>query len=502
MKNSKSRFTLGLALACAAITFSLAVRGQAQALNYFADFNGANGWEPYASVVQATDGNFYGAANNGIYGNVGNMFRMTPSGKISSIYKFCSLPDCADGGGVESAPILGSDGNLYGVTTVGGGSGLTGDAGGTVFKMTLDGKYTVLYTFCSISDCADGATPNGIILGSDGNFYGTTVYGGVGDGGPGVIFKVTPSGAYTRLHAFCAEANCTDGEKPFFPPVEGNDGNFYGVAGDAGGGGVFYKVTSSGEYSVLYNFCDFTKGACPDGGYPYAIVKDADGNFVGTACCGSTAYGVVFKITPAGHYTVLHHFAPDGNLGAPAAPLILASDGNLYGTFIGSGSGSWGPFGWGSIYELTSGGELKGLYSFCRGCNSNGSATLGFSPLDPVFQATDGNFYGTTAYGGIGGDKGGAGDIGFGTVFQFSNGLGPLVQTVPVAGKAGQSVIILGNHLTGTTGVTFNGVAAAFTVESDTYIRATVPKGATTGMVSVDTPAGTLKSNPQFLVTN
>jgi uncharacterized repeat protein (TIGR03803 family) len=413
---------------------------------------------------------------------------------------FCSLPICADGGGVESAPILGSDGNLYGVTTVGGGSGF-GDAGGTVFRMTLDGKLTVVYTFCSMSNCADGATPNGIILGSDGNFYGTTVYGGVGDGGPGVIFKVTPAGTYTRLHAFCAEVNCTDGQKPFFPPVQGNDGNFYGVAGDGGtlGGGVFYKVTASGQYSVLYNFCNFQNGACPDGGYPNAIAKDAQGNFVGTAIGGTHGYGVVFKITPSGDYSVLNNFAPNGNLGGPQTPLTLASDGSLYGTFNGSGSGTWGPFGWGGIYQVTSGGELKGLYGFCPGCNSNGSTLLGFSPLDPVFQGTDGNFYGTTAFGGIGGNKGEA--FGFGTVFQFSNGLSPLVETVPAAGKAGQSVLILGNHLTGSTGVTFNGVAAAFTVESDTYIEATVPTGATTGTVSVVTPSGTLNGNPQFVVT-
>ena len=98
------------------------------------------------------------------------------------------------------------------------------------------------------------------------------------------------------------------------------------------------------------------------------------------------------------------------------------------------------------------------------------------------------------------GDYGGGG-VGFGTAFQFSNGLAPLVETVPVVGKAGQGIIILGNGLTGTTSVTFNGIPAEFTVESDTYIRATVPAGATTGMVSVDTPAGRLNSNPQFLVT-
>ncbi len=486
---------LTLAIACAALSFSLAACAQAQTMNYFADFNGSNGWEPYASVVQATDGNFYGAGTNGILGGGGNMFRMTPSGQITSIYEFCSLPGCADGAGVESAPVVGSDGNLYGVTVGGGGNSLTGSAGGTVFQMTLDGKLKVVYTFCSMSNCADGATPNGIILGGDGNFYGTTVYGGVGDGGPGVIFKVTPDGAYTRLHAFCAETNCTDGDKPFFPPVQGNDGNLYGVAGDGGtlGGGVFYKVTPSGDYSVIYNFCNFQNSACLDGGYPNAIAKDAEGNFVGTAIGGTSGYGVIFKITPSGQYTVLHNFAPNGNMGGPQTPLTLASDGNLYGTFNGSGSGTWGPFGRGGIYAVTSKGGFKMLYGFCPSCNSSG-----FSPLDPLFQGTDGNFYGTTAFGGIGGWKGEA--YGFGTVFQFSNNLNPFVQAVPATGKAGTSVIILGYALNETTGVTFNGVQANFTVESDTYIKATVPAGASTGKISVVTPSGTLNSNPQFVV--
>lgn len=494
MKRSKSLLTLAFTLACAVFTLSLAVPAPAQTLNYFADLSAGNGWEPYASVVQGTDGNFYSAGTDGIFGGGGNMFRMTPTGEISSVYKFCSQPDCADGGSMLSAPVVGTDGNLYGVAAGGGGSGATGTAGGTVFRMAVDGQYAVIYKFCSMSDCADGAWPNGIILGSDGNFYGTTVYGGVGDGGPGVIFKVTPDGTYTRLHAFCAEANCADGEKPFFPPVEGNDGNFYGVAGNAGGGGVLYKVTSSGEYSVLHTFCDSTKGDCPDGSEPYAIVKDAEGNFVGTACCGSTGYGVVFKITPGGQYTVLHHFGAE-TLGSPSTPLILGSDGNLYGTLMGGGSGSWVAPARGGIYEITSKGGFKALYGFCRWCSGSG-----FNLLDPLYQGTDGNFYGTTAYGGAGGVHGEA--VGFGTVFQFSNSLSPFVKTIPAAAKAGATVLILGYGLTGTSSVTFNGVPATFTVESDTYIRATIPAGAKTGKVSVVTAlSGTLNSNSQFLVT-
>ena len=251
MKGSKSLLNLGLAVACAASTLSLAMCAQAQTLNYFADFNGGNGWEPYASVTQATDGNFYGAATNGIEGGGGNIFRMTPSGEITSVYKFCSQPNCVDGAQAQSAPVLGSDGNLYGVTT---GGGTTGSG---VFYQLADGKYKVLYSLCPKRPCDEGQTPNGIILASDGNFYGTTVYGGAGGDGPGTIFKVTPSGTYTQLYSFCAEAGCADGEKPFFPPVEGNDGNFYGAATTGGklGGGVIYKLTPSGTYSVIYNFC-------------------------------------------------------------------------------------------------------------------------------------------------------------------------------------------------------------------------------------------------------
>jgi hypothetical protein len=112
----------------------------------------------------------------------------------------------------------------------------------------------------------------------------------------------------------------------------------------------------------------------------------------------------------------------------------------------------------------------------------------GNPPTEGLFQGTDGKIYGSTFYNRS-------------SVFVLDNSLGALVETVPAMGKVGTRVIILGNNLTSSTSVTFNGVAAEFTVESDTYIKATVPKGATTGEVSVVTPSGTLKSNPQFVVT-
>jgi uncharacterized repeat protein (TIGR03803 family) len=465
MKNSKFWFSLGFALLCAACTFSLAGSAQAQTVSFY-DLtgigSGGTGWEPYGTVTQATDGNFYGTATNGIFGGGGNIFRMTPDGEVTNFYTFvCSRTTCPNGGFPITPPILGVDGNLYGITA------------GTFYRLTLSGELRTLYTF---SDPNGAENPNGIVLGSDGNFYGTSVYGG-GSDGPGTIFKITPEGQYTQLHSFCSQANCADGEKPFFAPVEGNDGNFYGattVGGSTGGG--------------VINFCGPDDNHCTTGSVPYGLAKDADGNFEGTT------YSGVFKITPSGQYSLLNTLSNAQHFGSPYSQLILGSDGALYGMMDGGGSGSWVGRVRGAIYRVTTAGDSKTLYAFCQ-CGSG----KGFNPISGLFQGTDGNFYGTTAFGGIGPDTNE--DWGYGTVFKYASGLGPIVETVPAMGKAGQTVLILGNHLSGTTGVMFNGMQANFTVESDTYIKVMVPAGATSGKVSVVTSSSTLNSNSQFVVT-
>jgi uncharacterized repeat protein (TIGR03803 family) len=247
------------------------------------------------------------------------------------------------------------------------------------------------------------------------------------------------------------------------------------------GAGVVYELTASGTYQVLYSFCNYGSGSCPDGSVPTNIVQDSKGNLFGTTTFGgSNNYGTVFEITPRNQYIVLQSF--DFNHQNPLAGLILANDGNLYGVNQGDGRNG------GSIVEINPAGGVTPVYTFSF-CDASG-----YNPSGSLFQGTDGNLYGMNAYGGDGCG-------GYGTIFSVSNGLSPLVETSPLAGKVGESVIILGNGLTGTTSVTFNGVAAAFTVESDTYVKATVPKGATTGVVSVVTPSGTLNSNPQFRVT-
>src|ERR1700730_4119885 len=232
MKSSKSLCTLGLALACAAITFSLAVCARAQDVTFLAQAGAT-------SLIQATDGNFYGTGRGGIH-DQGQVFRMTPDGKLTTIYSFCSQPNCADGADPFSAPILGNDGNLYGVIAVGGKNGA-----GTFYRLTLDGQFTKLYRFCSSPGCTDGVFPTGVIQASDGNFYGTTKVGGKFN--DGTIFQISPTGQFKLLYTFCSQAHCTDGQNPNFPPIQGIDGNFYGAtyAGGAYRGGTVYELHCS-----------------------------------------------------------------------------------------------------------------------------------------------------------------------------------------------------------------------------------------------------------------
>lgn len=318
---------------------------------------------------------------------------------------------------------------------------------------------------------------------SNTNFYG--VAGGGGAYRVGTFFEITSTGQFRVLHSFCNQPGCTTGSIPGASPIQASNGNFYGTTTSGGfhGGGVVYEITPGGSYKALYNFCSQTN--CADGSYPQAsLVQDANGNLYGTTLRGgSYGGGTVFEITPSEQYIVLHSFSGNGTDGEfPQSSVTLANDGNLYGTTT-NGTDT----GYGSIYQITVDGIYTSLYDFC-----NASVCSGYDAAYGLLQATDGTFYGATADGGTHGD---------GTVYSFSNNLNPLVKTVPAAGKVSQSIIIIGNGLTGTTSVTFNGVPAAFTVQNDTYIKATVPAGATTGTVSVATPSGTLNSNPQFVVT-
>ena len=454
-------------------------------------FTFLHGEDPFASLVQGTDGNFYGTTSGGGSYRAGSVFKITPRGTLTTLYSFCPQSGCPDGEVPEAALVLGTDGNFYGTTYGGGANESECYSGcGTFFRMTPAGTLTTLYNFCAKANCIDGADVGAIIQGSDGNFYGTTQTGGIFCRACGTIFKISPTGMLNTLYSFDG-SNGTP--SPLQGLVQGRDGDFYGTTPDggtpcsydSGGCGTIFKVTPKGALTVLHNFTGTgAEGAGPSG----TLIQAADGNFYGTAAfggngtgCSFDECGTVYKMTPQGSFTTL----ADLNYGEGQGPvgLIQATDGNFYGTSEFGGSNC----DCGSIFEVTPQGVVTALHAFG---DHDGPGSLPFSGL---FQSTNGTFYGTTF-------ASSNPQPSYGVVYGLSVGLGRFLQTIPALGKVGTSVMILGNGLTGTTSVTFNGVQATFTVASDTEITASVPVGATTGKVQVTTPSGVLSSNVVFRV--
>ncbi len=372
-----------------------AISAPAQVLTTLHSFSGApaEGDEPVGALMQATDGNFYGTTLAGGVSDDGTIFKMTPTGSVTTLYSFRGT----DGMGPQGALIKATDGNFYGTTTYGGMVDCTFGCG-TVFKLTPSGTLTTLYTFCSTPGCADGSEPYaGLIQASDGNFYGTTTSGGGGDcdGGCGTVFQITPDGALTTLYTF---QGCEiDGESPHGVLLQASDGNFYGTTfGGVGCVGTVFKMTPDGALSTLHSF------AYTDGSGPFAgLIQASDGNFYGTTAyggMGEDGEGTVFKITPSGTLTTLHTF--DGTDGGFALGLMQGRSGNFYGM-----TSYDGPRRFGTIFQITPGGTLTTLHSF-DGPDSPG----GTGPSDGLIQAMDGNFYGTTYGGGV---------DGYGTVFRL-----------------------------------------------------------------------------------
>ena len=488
-------------------------------------------------LAQGEDGNIYGATTSGGANSRGAIFRMTPSGTMSVIYNF----DFTHGSGPQGGLNLGLDGNFYGTTYQGGAN-----SAGTIYRVTPSGALTSLYSFTNGPDGAYPRTPP--VQSPDGNLYG-----GAGNGTVPALYKLTPAGAFSVV------ANLPS--QTYSPMIVGTDGNLYGMTlygGSFNRGTVFQFAPKTKKIKIIHNF-DVTKGGLPQG----PLVQGTDGAFYGTASTGGTlSGGVIFKVTTGGAFSVLYNFSATSPLNgaSPLAGLAQGSDGLLYGVASVGGANNKG-----TLFKIsTKGTGFTVLHHF--------DATTGSGPLATPLLHTTGKIYGLTFGGGTRGDYGvfyslDAGLKPFASQFVFYSGkvgatvgilgqgfssatgvkfgTGPgtyvvstdsflmakvaagattgvitvlehtgnlvtpqkykVIPTVtamtPTSGSVGTKVLVTGMSLLQATTVTFGGVkATSITINSDTQITALVPASAVTGKVSIKTPGGATSAPGIFTV--
>ncbi len=386
--------------------------------------NCADGYGPVGGLILDGSGNLYGATLGGgtgqscPTGSCGTVFELTPSNgnwTEKVLYSFCSAANCADGDSPRAGVIFDNAGNLYGTTYRGGAYGL-----GTIFELTpANGSWTekVLYSLGGSSVAP--ATPAALTFGKDGNLYGTTYYGGTGQGcqtaGCGTVFElIQHNGQWMGkvLHNF--DNNGQDGFDPSAAVIFDSAGNLYSttISGGADSSGCFgngcgtvFELSpgANGLWTekILHSF--YNNGT--DGTNPYiGVVFNSAGNLYGTTETGGTdsnecsfeGCGTVFELSPGanGQWTekVLHSFSLSGPGGVYPDSLIIGPH-SLFGT---AGSGGINTF-WGTIFELTpSSGQWteKVLHSFTDSDRDGGS------PSGTPVRDKSGNAYGTTLEGG------------------------------------------------------------------------------------------------------
>jgi uncharacterized repeat protein (TIGR03803 family) len=369
--------------------------------------NCTDGLEPQSALVQDSAGNLYGTTTLGGANGAGTVFEVDTAGNETVLYSFCSQPGCLDGELPYSTLVMDSAGNLYGTTSGGGAHGFYG----TVFELDGAGQETVLYSFCSVGNCVDGAVPQaGLIFDAEGNLYGTTSKGGAYSYSNGTVFELNAAGQETVLYSFCPVVGCADGSEPYSGLVRDSMGNLYGTTSQGGkeNVGTVFKIDPAGQETVLWSFC--SEMDCADGMYVYAgLIEDAEGNLYGTTKQGGAHdWGVVFELNAAGEETVLYSFCAlakckDGYY--PWTGVVQDSAGNLYGTTTYGGK-----HGAGAVFKVTKAGKETVLYSFCT--IVDGKLCLDGGDPNALMLDAEGSLYGTTVYNG-------ANDAG--TVFKLSN---------------------------------------------------------------------------------
>ena len=456
--------------------------------------NKNDGCFPNGGLTLGTDGSFYGTTSAGGSVGAGTVFKITSGGAFTLLHTFNGT---TEGVPADVPPIQGLDGNYYGTTSDGGL-----EVFGTVYKMTPSGVLTVLYTFPGTSGLA---YPMAVTLGTDGNFYGTALGGGVNKFGG--VFKISPQGNLTVLHSF---SGTPDGQTPKGAIIQASDGNFYGTteAGGANGFGSIYKMTPSGALTIIHSFNEDQFGLHPLAG----LVQATDGKFYGAAA-SLGSFGVIFQITSNGTYAVLVSLTnvagadPGAN---PQVSLFQHTNGTLYGDTYGGGSQiegvvyslgmGLGPFVSfvGPLFEGKVGKTIEIL-----GQGFTGTTKVSFNGTSASFTVVSDTYMTASVPTGA--------TTGFVTVTtpggsRKSNRRFLVMPTVlsfgPPSGPVGTVVTITGNSLTQTLGVGFGDyIPAKFTVNSDTQVTATVPTGAKTGPVGVETQGGIAISSGTFTVT-
>jgi len=368
------------------------------------------GLNPAAGLLQGPDGNFYGVTASGgaggdfcvvpvgIFG-CGTVFKLTPGGVATVLHSFCGGNGCGslptDGAGPVGRLAIGPDGNLYGTTQTGGiYQGFYNS--GTIFRVSLSGAYAIMHIFSGGSGTGDGENPvAGLTLGPDGNFYGTTEFGGTS--GFGTVFRMNLAGTVTVLQSFAQfDAN---GAQPMGALFLANDGNLYGTcySGGANGRGTVFRISTSGVLTKIY---DFTDAAGNVGFDPKAgVIQASDGNLYGTAWQGGLGTGTIYQLTLGGVATLEANFDPNSPTGYyPVGALVQGSDGRMYVTApSGGGNNSSGVPDQGTIDVFASGllAPKPAILGFVPSSGKVGAkVTIG---LGPYIGASSVKFNGTSA---------------------------------------------------------------------------------------------------------
>ncbi len=374
------------------------------AVTTFHNFSAADGTGATFGLLKASDGNFYGTTDSGGNSGKGTVYKVTPDGTFSVLHSFVndSTTNVLEGSS-PTVLIQGADGNLYGLCGGGGVNPVTVAGGGTFYRLGLDGTFTKLYDFDTGTANSD-VFPVALVQGGDGNFYGLTRVGGASGVNEGTYFRLSPDGkTFTELFAFKGSNNGL-GYAPAAQLLVGKDGNFYGTTTTSGGdgsgtsgSGTIFKATTSGAITMLY---PFVKNTDPSG-VTAPLIQGTDGAFYGVSTTGgSVQFGNIFRYGPDGSFSILHEFTdPQVDGVEPRGALVQGSDGNFYGS-VNTGFAAdpaslmLGP---GGYFQITSSGNYTLLSKLAT------TGTGPFGPFGSLVEYKPGVFLGVTA-GGPGGN--------------------------------------------------------------------------------------------------